>query len=345
MRNIHAVSALFLLTAFIPVAQAQRPAQTSIPVEAEIVGTQPIVDTIRAIGTLRADQSIIVRSEVPGIVVKIGFSESTPVTKGQLLIKLDDTITRAELQQAESSFNLAQRNYDRASELARTGAGATRTRDEAQAAFEASRAALALSRARLEKTAINAPFAGIVGLRKVDIGAYITIGQDLVSLDAIDLVTAEFDVPERYLRFLKTGRRIEVEADALPDRKFEGEITAIDPRIDPDGRSLAVRAQIPNPDGTLKPGMFTRVSVIVDQRDKAVVISEQAIVPQGDQISVYRIIDNKAVITPIKLGLRSFGKVEVVQGLQLGETIITAGQLKVQNGSVVRILAPASAGG
>jgi len=345
MQIIRAATAIFLFSALVPVAQAQPAPRAAILVEARTVGTEPIVDTIRAVGTIRADQSIVVRSEVPGIVVKLGFTESTLVTKGQLLIKLDDTITRAELQQAESSFKLAQRNYDRASELARTGAGATRARDEAQAAFEASRAALALSRARLEKTAIEAPFTGIAGLRKVDIGAYITIGQDLVSLDAIDLVTAEFDVPERYLRFLATERRIEIEADALPGRKFEGKITAIDPRIDPDGRSLTVRAQVPNIDGTLKPGMFSRVSVIVEQRDEAVVIPEQAIVPQGDQISVYRIIDNKAVATPIKLGLRSFGKVEVVEGLQPGETIITAGQLKVQDGSVVRVLEPASAGG
>jgi len=327
-------------------SRAQAPAGShAIPVEVQTVGTSPVVDTLRAIGTLRADQSIIVRPEVPGVIVKIGFEESTPVTRGQVLIKLDDTIARAEVQQAEAALNLARRNYDRASELARTGAGAARARDEAQAAFENTRAVLALARARLEKTTINAPFAGLAGLRKVDLGAYVTAGQDLVSLDAVDIVTVDFNVPERYLRFLENDGRIQIEADALPGQTFDGKITALNPRIDPDGRSLAVRAQVPNPSGILKPGMFVRVQIIVAQRENAIVIPEQAVVPNGDQITVYRVIDGKSVQTPIKLGLRSFGKVEVVDGLKEGETIVTAGQLKVQDGGAVRILPPASAAG
>ncbi len=327
-------------------ARAQTPAgPQATPVEVQKVGIAPIVDALRAIGTLRADQSIIVRSEVPGVIVKMGFVESMPVMRGQLLIKLDDTIARAEVQQAEAALNLAQRNYDRASELARTGAGATRARDEAQAAFENTRAALALARARLEKTTINAPFAGLAGLRKVDLGAYITVGQDLLSLDAVDLMMVDFTVPERYLRFLAPDNRIQIEADALPGQIFDGKITALNPRIDPDGRSLAVRAQVPNPQGMLKPGMFVRVEIVVAQRDNAVVIPEQAIVPSGDRVTVYRIVDGKSVLTPIKLGLRSFGKVEVVDGLKEGDTIVTAGQLKVQDGGAVRILSPAPAAG
>jgi membrane fusion protein (multidrug efflux system) len=339
-----ALAAFFLLAAS-PESPAQMPAgQQAIPVEVQTVGTAPIVDTLRAIGTLRADQSIIVRSEVPGVIVKMGFTESLPVTRGQVLIKLDDTIARAEVQQAEAALNLAQRNYDRASELARTGAGATRARDEAQAAFENTRAALALARARLEKTTINAPFAGLAGLRKVDLGAYITAGQDLVSLDAVDIVMTDFTVPERYLRFLAPDSRIQIEADALPGQTFDGKITALSPRIDPDGRSLAVRAQVPNPSGVLKPGMFVRVEIVVAQRENAVVIPEQAIVPSGDRVTVYRVVDGKSVLTPIKLGLRSFGKVEVVEGLKAGESIVTAGQLKVKDGGAVRILAPAAGG-
>lgn len=339
-----ALATLSLLTAASePRAQAPAGPQ-AIPVEVQLVALAPVVDTLRAIGTLRAEQSIILRPEVPGVIVKIGFVESAPVTRGQVLVKLDDTIARAEVQQAEAALNLAQRNYDRASELARTGAGAARTRDEAQAAFENTRAALALTRARLEKTTINAPFAGLAGLRKVDLGAYVTVGQDLVSLDAVDIVIVDFNVPERYLRFLAPDNRIQIEADALPGQNFEGKITALNPRIDPDGRSLAVRAQVPNPNGVLKPGMFVRVEIVVAQRENAVVIPEQAIVPSGDRVTVYRIVDGKAVLTQIKLGLRSFGKVEVVDGLKEGDTIVTAGQLKLQDGIAVRIL-PAAAGG
>jgi membrane fusion protein (multidrug efflux system) len=339
------LAALLLMVAVPQPVNAQAAPPVATPVEVQTVGVAPVVDSIHSVGTLKADQSIIVRPEVPGVIVRIPFVESTRVTQGAPLFKLDDTIARAELQQAEAALNLAQRNYDRAIELARTGAGATRARDEAQATFEANKAALALSRARLEKTTINAAFAGIAGLRKVDLGAYVTVGQDLVTLDAIDVVMAEFSVPERYLRFLAPGRAIEVEADALPGQKFAGQITALSPRIDPDGRSLAVRARVPNPDATLKPGLFARINVIVDQRAQAIVVPEQAIVSRGDQISVYRVVDGKAVLTPVKLGLRSFGRVEVIEGLAQGETIVTAGQLKLQDGSPIRVIAPVKAGG
>jgi membrane fusion protein (multidrug efflux system) len=277
---IFAAPVVLLATASIAVAQ-NPPANPAVPVEAQAVGTAPIVDALHAVGSLRADQSIIVRPEVAGVIVKMGFTESTPVTRGQLLIKLDDTIARAEVQQAEAALNLAKRNYDRAVELARTGAGAARARDEAQADYDNARAVLALARARLEKTTINAPFAGLVGLRKVDLGAYVTVGQDLVSLDAIDVVSVDFTVPERYLRFLGPESRIQIEADALPGQTFDGKITALSPRIDPDGRSLAIRAQVPNPDGILKPGMFVRVNVIVEQRENAISSLNRRSFPSG----------------------------------------------------------------
>ena len=327
--------ALLLLTAAVPLRAQEVP----VPIEAAVVGTAPIVDRIQAIGTLAAEQSIMVRSEVPGIVTRIHVGESSPVRRGQPLFSLDDSIARAELQQAEAALNLSQRNYERALELARSGAGTARARDEAQASLEANRALVALMRARLEKTVIQAPFDGTVGLKRVDVGAYITVGQDLVTLDAIDTVNVDFSVPERFLRFVSVGRALSIEADALPGRTFAGEINALSPRIDPDGRSLAVRGTAPNPDHALKPGMFVRVSVIVAQREHAIVVPEQAIIPQGDQIFVYRIVDDKAVRTPVKLGLRSFGRVEIVSGLSEGELIITAGQLKVQDGNAVRIVA------
>ena len=343
MQRLAAAAVAIALLATAPDASAQ-PAQQPIPVEARTVGTAPIVDSVRAVGTLRAEQSIIVRPEVPGVITKINFAESTRVKAGHPLFTLDQTMARAEVQQAGAALTLAQRNHERAVELARTGAGTQRGRDEALAAFEAAKGVLALARARLEKTVINAAFGGIVGLRRVDLGAYVTAGQDLVSLDAIDVVIADFTVPERYLRFLAPGRAIEIEVDALPGRTFTGEITALSPRIDPDGRSLAVRARVPNGDAALRPGLFARVGVITDRRDQAIVVPEQAIVPRGDRFFVYRVVDGRAALTAVKLGLRSFGRVEIVEGLAAGESIITAGQLKVQDGSAVRLLAPATGG-
>ena len=147
------------------------------------------------------------------------------------------------------------------------------------------------------------------------------------------------------MRFLAPESLVKIDADALPGQSFDGKMTALNPRIDPDRRSLAVRAQVPNPSGALKPGMFVRVGIVVQQRENAVLIPEQAIVPNGDRVTVFRVVDGKALMTPIKLGLRSFGKVEVVDGLKAGETIVTAGQLKVQDGTVVRVLPLSGAAG
>jgi membrane fusion protein (multidrug efflux system) len=332
--------ALFALATWLAFA-TPAVAQQVIPVETHAVTLSSVIDRIRAIGTLQAEQSIVVRPEVPGIITKIHVAESSKVRAGQTLFTLDDTLARAEVRQAQAALELSQRNFDRAVELSRAGAGTARARDEAEAALTANKAELALAQARLQKTVIAAPFAGVVGLKQVDLGAYVQAGQDLVSLDAIDRITVEFNVPERFLRFLSAGRPIEVEADALPDRKFSGDITALSPRIDAAGRSLAVRGRVPNPEGALKPGMFVRVFAIVEQRAQAVVIPEQAIVPSGDGLAVFRVIDGKAMLTPVALGVRSFGKVEIVDGLREGDTVVVGGQLKVKDGTPVRVVDPA----
>jgi len=310
------------------------------PVEAQTATVEPIVQSVHAIGTLRANQAIVVRPEIAGVVTQIPARDSVRVAQGDVLFRLDDSLYRAELGQAQASLSLSERNYQRSVDLLAKQAGTVVARDAAQSKLEVDRATVALARARLDKSTIRAAFAGMIGLAKVDVGAYVTIGQDLVTLDEVDPIRIDFDVPERFARFVSAGQTVRIEADALPGDKFEGKIDAVSPRVDPDARTLGIRARVPNSGGRLRPGLFARVAVIVDRRPDAVVIPEQAILPRGDKLFVYRVVDGKAVLTPIVIGLRVFGRAEIVEGLKSGDMIITAGHQKVQPDGPVAVLPP-----
>jgi len=321
---------------------AQR-AAPAIPVEAQKVALDTIVEGVHAIGTLRANQSIVVRPEIAGVVTRINFGDAKQVEKGSSLFNLDDSMDRAQLAQAEASLRLSQRNYERAQELMNRGSGTAQARDQASSALESDRAAVALARARLEKSSIRAPFSGVVGMSRIDLGAYVTAGQDLVTLDDVDTIKLDFTVPERHARFIALGQKVKVETDSRPGESFEGEIAVIDTRVDPASRALGVRAVIANPDHKLKPGVFVRAGVMVTARANAIVIPEQAIVPLGDKLLVYRVVNDKAAQTPIKIGLREFGRAEIVDGLKPDDVIVVSGQQKLQDGTSVIILSASGA--
>jgi membrane fusion protein (multidrug efflux system) len=311
--------------------QAQQPT----PVEVYTVQTERIVETIDAVGSLRAAQSITVRPEISGVITEIHFDEGEPVDAGAQLFSLEDSIYRAELAQAEASLRLSSRNYERARELSQRSVGSDRARDEAFSNLEVDRASVELAKARLEKTGIVAPFAGVTGLRQVDLGEYVDGGDALVTLDEIDTLEIDFEIAERYLRFVHVGQGIKIQVDAFPGESFEGRVQAISPRINPAGRSIAIRGELANEGRKLKPGMFARVGLVIDKRDAAVVIPEQAIVPQGDKFFVFTVIDGAAKQTEVKIGLREYGRVEIVDGLAEGDQVIVAGQIKIRDGSPV----------
>ncbi len=344
LRTIAAALTAFVIAHGLPAAAQNPPGEgqrlpTSIPVEAQTVSVQPIVENIHAIGTLRANRSVMIRPEIAGLVTEIGFTESGPVEKGSVMFRLDDAIVRAQLQQAEASLALSKRNHERAMSLFRRGTGTAQARDQAIAALAADEAAVALARARLAQTVVRAPFSGVAGISKIDVGAYVSAGRDLVSLDDIDRVKIDFDVPERYARFIARKEKVTVAPDALPGKTFVGVVTVAATRIDPEARTLGVRARVPNPDHLLQPGMFTRVTVEIGAQRQAIVIPEQAIVPQGDELLVFRVVNGKAVRTVVTLGLRQYGHAEIAKGLSAGDLVITAGQQKVQDGTPVSIIA------
>jgi membrane fusion protein (multidrug efflux system) len=328
-----------------PALAQQAPKRPPTAIEAQRVGVEAVVETVHSIGTVAADKAIVVRPEIAGVVTAINFTQSAPVEKGQTLFTLDDAIYRAELQEVQARLNLSQRNYDRAIELFKRDAGTARARDETRSSLEAAQAERELVRVRLAKTVIAAPFSGIAGLTEVDPGEYVQVGQALVSLIDSDPVRIDFTVPERYLRFLAVDQIVRASADALPGVRFEGRVLAISPVIDPEGRNLSIRAQVPNPDAVLKPGMFARVDVEIEHQARAIMVPEQAIVPRGDKLYVFKVVEGVARESEVEAGLRSFGRVEIISGLAEGDTVVTAGQLKIRDGVPVRLLQPAESGG
>lgn len=308
---------------------------TAILVEAITAATASMPQTITAVGSLRSDESVTVRPEVAGRVTFIGFEEGRPVPKGAMLVKLDPAINAAEVQQAKANMTLAKAKYERAIDLQKQGFISGQARDEAENNLKVAEAAESLAGARLAKTEIRAPFSGIIGLRSVSMGDYVKEGQDMVNLESIDPLKVDFRVPEVYLKQVQVGQTLQVTLDALPGRTYDGKVFAINPLVDAAGRAIVVRAQVKNADTALRPGMFARVRLLTKQEVDALVLPEQALVPQGEDQYVFRVVDGKAVRTKVEVGQRRDGRVEVVKGIAPGDTIVIAGQIKIRDGTAV----------
>jgi membrane fusion protein (multidrug efflux system) len=315
----------------------------AVPVETAPVQVGPIQRRLTAVGSLRSNESVIVRPEVAGRIAEIRFDEGERVTKGQPLVVLDDSIYRAEVEEVQASLELSRANHERAIDLLQRGAGTTKARDEALARLRADEAALQLAKAHLDKMVIAAPFEGVVGLRKVSVGDFVNVGQDMVNLEQIDPLKADFRVAEVYLGAVRPGQRIELGVDAFPGETFAGEVYAIDPLIDESGRSVVLRARLPNPDDRLRPGLFARVTLVLNERNDAIQVPEQALVPQGQDQFVFRVVDGKAALTRVEVGIRREGMVEITEGLGPEDEVVTAGQLKVRDGAPVKPLSDAEA--
>ncbi len=318
------------------------PGGAAVVVEASKVLVQPVDREVGVIGTLRSEDSIVMRPEIAGVVTAIGFKEGQPVRKGQTLVSLDGSIYQAELAQAQASLTLSQANNQRAAELLAKGAASQRTRDESLSKMRMDEASVALARARLDKTRIAAPYDGVAGLRKVAVGDYVTPGQELVTLDVIDPIKLEFRVPEIYLSQVAIDQTVRFQLDALPGRSFEARVYAIDPQVDVNGRSLAIRARAENHDKALRPGLFARADLAIARHENAIMIPEEAIMPEGTDHFVYRIVDGKAAMIQVKPGVRRDNMVEVVDGLRPSDTVVTAGQLKLREGAAVSVRKPAA---
>jgi membrane fusion protein (multidrug efflux system) len=309
------------------------------------VANAKLPQTITAVGSLRSDESITVRPEVAGRISAILFQEGQRVTKGAPLVKLDPSINAADVQQARANLKLAQSKYDRAVDLAKSNFISGQARDEAENNLRVAEAAVQLAEAKLAKTEIVAPFSGIIGLRSISVGDYVKEGQDMVNLESIDPLKVDFRVPEVYLRQVQVGQALQVTLDALRgDKGYEGRVLAINPLVDAAGRSIVIRAQVKNQDAALRPGMFARVRLLTSAQQDVLVVPEQVIVPQGEEQFVFRVVDGKAVRVKVVTGQRRDALVEVVSGLNAGDVVVSAGQLKLRDGAPVSVIEPAANG-
>src|SRR5690606_37495961 len=314
------------------------PAERTFMVEASPVAVETITETISAVGTLQANESVIIAPEIAGRIVQLPFTEGDTVKVGDIVAKLDDDILQADLAKAHSDLKLAESNRARAMTLAQQGTGTQRAKDEAIAAYDVAQANVALAKSRLSKATIRSPLTGKIGIRSVSVGGYVSPGERIVQVAEIDPIKVDFRVPELALRNLRVGQSIIVTVDAFPGRTFEGKIFVIDPIIDANGRAIRLQAQIPNEDGTLRPGLFARVQIVTEQRENAVIIPEASVFANGSSRFVYRLEGERAVLTEVTLGLRQPGRVEIVRGLQPEAMIVTAGHQKIRDGNRVSIL-------
>lgn len=312
-----------------------------VEVEVEQVARVPWPRGVSAVGSLRSQNSVMLRPEVTGRIAEINFTEGGKVLKDQVLVRLDDSVVRAQLQQAQANLSLANSQHRRAVELSKQGFISKQARDEAASQLQVQQAAAALAKAHLDKTAIRAPFDGLVGLRNVSVGDYVSPGIDLVPIESIHPLKVDFRIPEHFMGQVREGIGLALRFDALPGQTREGVVGAISPLVDVGGRSLLLRADVPNTDGALRPGMFARVQLQFAD-DQALVVPEAALAPSGESQYVFRVEQGRVRRVAIGIGQRRAGKVEVLSGLQEGDRVVVSGLQKVTDGDAVEILPPAA---
>lgn len=323
-----------------PPTEVPRPSAVAPPavqVRSVVITPEVLTRRIRALGTLRADETTQVSAEIAGRITEINFEEGQRVKKGQSLFQLDDRIDRADLVRAEAQLAQAKLSHDRATALSARSLLSKAELDQTLLALRVAEAEVTAGRTRVEKARVPAPFSGWVGLRQVSPGAYVSPGQALVNLEAIDRIKLDFRVPEAELAHLSLGQAAKVMLDALPDEVFEAEVMAINPRASAESRSIELRALIQNTAGRLRPGLFARVQLELGRTNNALMVPEAAVFPRGEQNFVYRIDDqDRAALVEVRLGQREPGYVEIRNGLNGGDEIITGGIQRLSDGMAVQ---------
>lgn len=293
-------------------------------------------DDAQAVGTLRSNQAVVLRPEVSGRIVTLGFGDGQRVKRGQLLVQLDDTLQQAQVKQAEAQASIARTNLQRSRELLAQNFVSQSAVDQNAAALEVAAAQVALAQAQAARMKVFAPFDSMAGIRLVNLGDYVKDGADLVNLEDVSSVWVDFRLPERFLDRIRVGQPVEITLDALPDRRLKAAVAALDSQLDANGRSVLVRARLANPDGVLRSGMFARARIVFSVRESALVVPEEALVPQGDKQFIVKVVpgDKGQVSQRVeaRIGQRASGKVELLSGVAEGDTVVLAGQARLMRG-------------
>jgi membrane fusion protein (multidrug efflux system) len=296
---------------------------------------------LHAVGSVTATQGIHVTTEVAGKVSEILAISGQAVKAGDLLLRLDDSVDQADLKRLIAQRTLAQVQFERNSKLVKDKSVSRSDYDQSRASLDSSEAAVAAKRALIHKKAITAPFSGQLGIADVNLGQYLSPGDAIVSLQALDPVYVDYRLPERHLPDVQVGQAIEVEVQAWPGRRFKGVISAIDPDIDRGTRSLRLRATLDNAEQLLRPGMFAEVDTVLPLRHDILTLPRTAVTynPYGESVFVIHRQDAGLVVQnrPVKTGAVRAGRVEVTEGLKAGDEVVAAGQNKLRNGQAVII--------
>ncbi len=291
---------------------------------------------IVATGTLLANEEVEIRGEVPGRVTTINFDEGSFVTKGRLLIKIEDDELQAQYKKLRFEEKQASDDLFRKEKLLELKAVSQEEYDRAEILLGIIRSQIDLLKSQISKTEVYAPFDGRIGLRRVSQGEFISSSEIIASLIQTDPIKIDFTIPEKYLRIVRTGAKITFHTESS-DSTFTGSVYAIEPKIDPSTRNITLRAICPNPGNILVPGSFARVDIILEQIPDALILPTEAVIPHlnGEKVLVYR--SGKVQSRIIRTGIRTEREVQVIKGLEPGDTVLTTGLLQVRDGMTVKI--------
>jgi membrane fusion protein (multidrug efflux system) len=340
-----AVGVLLVAGALIPRLLSSRseeatPGTTSttaaVPVQVLTLTPQTLTERLSTTGTIRANEDVEIVAEIAGKVAAIHFREGRPVTSNQLLLEIDDTQLAAERERAAYRLSLAERSEERQRRLLEDGLTSQEEYDFALSELNVLKAELELAEARLVKTRIHAPFAGIIGLRDVSLGSYLTPQTRIATLQDVDPVKIDFSLPEKYVRHVHTGASIEFRTKGS-EEVHAATVVAMEPLVDLETRSLTVRAQSPNPEGVLVPGAFADVEIVVRRIENALAVPSRAVIPElgGKKVFVYE--GGEAQPRPVETGLRTAELVEVTEGLEADDRVIVTAIQRLRPGLPVEI--------
>lgn len=306
-----------------------------MPVEVVVARSDTVVDAILATGQIEAVQSVELRPDIEGRIDAILVREGSLVSRGQALIKVDDAELKAEVARAEAERDLARQSLTRTRELLSQRASSQSELERAEATSRSTEAQYQLLKVRLDRTTVRAPFSGVAGRRLVSLGDYVTTSDNLMTVQTVSPQRAVFQVPERYADQLEVGQRVTFRVAALPGREFSGRVDFVDPVVQLPGRTILVKARVPNPAHLLQPGMFIEARLVTAVRPQAVVVPEDAVVPAEGSSFVWVVAAGKADRRKVNLGVRTPGFVEVTDGVKAGEQVVTGGLAMLAPGAPV----------
>jgi len=342
MKSLPLIAISMLVYATTLSANAQQNQQAEVPVYVAPVVQSEFVDTVEALGTLKANENVSLAATVTELVTAVNFTDGQRVITGDVLIQMDDTEEIALLEEEQSRVDEAQRQVDRFKPLISRGSVSELTYDQSVGALSAAKARLRAVQSRIDQRKIVAPFDGVVGLRNTSVGALLQPGSVVTTIDDDSVMNLDFAVPEVFLQSLVPGLKISATTSAFPDRTYIGEVASVSTRVDPITRSIVVRARIDNADRSLKPGLLMRVTLKRSPR-QANVLQEEGIIADGRRNFVLVAVEKDGHIIAerreVQIGARRKGEVEILEGLVSGDLVVTHGTLKARDGSALNVLA------